>query len=109
MSTGVEACSPAKKPTPSAMIAKIAIGVMFLAVSFTGDLEASGRAVGIVLAAALIAWGLVPYFKAKKAQEAAAAVRVEAEIAQKNAPKKCPACGAMTKGDVCEFCGTALK
>ena len=31
-----------------------------------------------------------------------------AEIARQNAPKKCPACGAMTKGDVCEYCGAAL-
>lgn len=97
-----------------AMIAKIAVGVMFLLVALTsGDLEGGARAVGIVMAAALIAWGLLPYFKAKKARDAAAAEtaasRAAAEFARLNTPWTCPACGAKTKGDACEYCSEPKK
>lgn len=106
------------RQSTGAMIAKIVFGALFVISGFTtgipamGENFASGFAallMAIILGGALLAWGLVPYFKAKKAQEAAAARSMAAEIARQNAPKKCPACGAMTKGDVCEFCGSALK
>lgn len=102
--------STGMRQSKGAMIAKIAIGVIFLIVSLSsGELDAAGRAIGIVIAAALIAWALLPYFKAKKDREAAAARSAAEEFARRNAPKKCPACGAMTKGDNCEYCGAALK
>lgn len=110
--------STGMRQSTGAMIAKIVFGALFVISGFTtgipamGENFASGFAallMAVILGGALIAWGLVPYFKAKKAQEAAAARNMAAEIARQNAPKKCPACGAMTKGDVCEFCGTALK
>lgn len=96
------------------MIAKLAIGVIFLLVALTnGELDAGGRIVGIVIGAALIAWGLVPYLKAKKENEAAAAQaaasRQAAEFARLNTPWTCPACGAKTKGDACEYCGEPRK
>ena len=98
------------RQSKGAMIAKIAVGVIFLIVSLTsGELDLTGRGIGIVIAAALIAWGVLPYWKAKKASEAAAARAAAEEFARKNALRKCPACGAMTKGDVCEYCGAALK
>lgn len=102
--------STGMRQSKGAMIAKIVIGVLFLIVSLTsGELDLAARGVGIVIAAALVAWGLVPYLKAKKANEAAAARAAAEEFARKNALRKCPACGAMTKGDVCEYCGAALK
>ena len=92
------------------MIAKLAIGAIFLLVALTnGELDAGGRIVGIVMGAALIAWGLLPYLKAKKEKDAAAAqsaaARDAAEFARLNTPWTCPACGAKTKGDACEYCG----
>lgn len=101
--------SSGMRQSTGAMIAKLVIGAVFLIVALTGDLDLSARGVGIVIAAALIAWGLVPYFRAKKASDAAAAQRAAAETARQNAPKKCQSCGAMTKGDVCEYCGAPLK
>lgn len=102
--------STGMRQSKGAMIAKIAIGVIFLIVSLSsGELDAAGRGIGIVIAAALIAWALLPYFKAKKEREAAAARSAAEEFARQNAPKKCPACGAMTKGDNCEYCGAPLK
>lgn len=101
--------STGMRQSTGAMVAKIAIGVIFLIVSFTQELEVGARCTGVVIAAALLAWALVPYFKAKKANEAAAAQRMAAESAKQNASKTCPACGALTKGDVCEYCGAALK
>ncbi len=48
-----------------AMIAKIAIGALFVITSLTmGD--AASIAVGMIIGIALIAWGLIPYIKAKK-------------------------------------------
>lgn len=102
--------STGMRQSKGAMIAKIAIGVIFLIVSLSsGELDAAGRGIGIVIAAALIAWALLPYFKAKKDREAAAARAAAEDFARRNAPKKCPACGAMTKGDNCEYCGAPLK
>ena len=82
------------------MIAKIAVGCLFLVVSFGMD-NAVEVCVGLILAAALIAWGLVPYFLAKKKQE---------EQRRKEARRKkvCPYCGATTRGNVCEYCGSDL-
>ena len=102
--------STGMRQSKGAMIAKIAVGVIFLIVALTsGELDLAGRGIGVVIAAALIAWGLLPYLKAKKEREAADAQAAAAEFARKNALRKCPACGAMTKGDVCEYCGAALK
>jgi len=101
-----------------AMIAKLAIGALFVIVAFTSGIPAMSEDVGggiafiltgLIVGAALIAWGLVPYLKAKKTSDAAAAQAAAAAFELKNAPKKCSACGAMTKGDVCEYCGAALK
>lgn len=89
---------------PGAMIAKIAIGLMFFFVSF-GMEDASSVVIGLVIGLALIAWGLLPWLlprlKEKKAEAAAA------EAAAKEA-KLCPYCGAPTKGDTCEYCGSPL-
>lgn len=110
--------STGMRQSTGAMIAKIVFGALFVISGFTTGIPAMGEnfasgfgalLMAIILGGALLAWGLVPYFKAKKAQDAAAARSMAAEIARQNAPKKCPACGAMTKGDVCEFCGSALK
>ena len=102
--------STGMRQSKGAMIAKIAAGVIFLIVSLSsGELDAAGRGIGIVIAAALIAWALLPYFKAKKDREAAAARAAAEDFARRNAPKKCPACGAMTKGENCEYCGAPLK
>lgn len=51
-----------------AMIAKIAAGVLFFLCSFSflAQGELAPFACGLGVAAALIAWGLVPYLKAKK-------------------------------------------
>lgn len=106
--------STGMRQSTGAMIAKIAVGVMFLIVAVTSkELDGPSRGVGIVLAAALIAWALIPYFKAKKAKEAAAAqatiARDAAEYARLNTPWTCPACGAKTKGESCEYCGAAKE
>lgn len=84
-----------------AMIAKVVAGALFLVVSFGMD-NAGEVCVGLILAAALIAWGLVPYFMAKKKQE---------EMRRKEARRKkvCPYCGATTRGHTCEYCGSDLS
>jgi len=94
-----------------AMIAKIAIGAIFFFASF-GTGSAGGVITGMIVGLALIAWGLLPWLmprlKAKQEADAqAAAAAAEAERLA-NAPKICPACGAHTKGQKCEYCGAPL-
>lgn len=99
------------RQSTGAMIAKIAVGVLFIISAFaTGTVGAT--LTGIVIGLALIAWGLLPWYKIKKAEQDAAAEARAAEeaaaFARANAPKTCPACGAKTKGETCEYCGSPL-
>ena len=99
------------RQTTGAMIAKIAVGLLFFFIGFTMD--SFGSAItGIVLGLALIAWGLLPWLmprlKAKKEAEAEAARQAAEAERLANAPKICPACGAHTKGQKCEYCGAPL-
>ena len=109
------------RQTRGAMIAKIAVGILFLISGLTTDWTESSDAsnplgpmlLSVIIGIALIAWGLVPWLNAKKKREAAAA-KAEAERRAEeerrmNEPKVCPACGATTKGILCEYCGTPLK
>ena len=57
-----------------AMIAKIAFGLIFIGVTFddSGDpLSFGGKVVGLCIGGALLAWGLVPFFAARKKRKAA--------------------------------------
>ena len=101
-----------------AMIAKIAVGALFLISGITTDWQENGGGTGSMLISllfgiALIAWGVVPWLTAKKKRETAAAnaeaARLAAEQRRLNEPRICPACGATTKGTCCEYCGTPLK
>ena len=105
--------SGVKKQKTGAMIAKFAVGALFICVGlFGGDMEFGARMVGLILGIALIAWGVWPILQKKKAVEEAKQRR-QAEIdrqaaeaeALRNQPWTCPACGAKTKGDACEYCG----
>ena len=103
-----------------AMIAKIAVGALFVVSGLTTDWHSADPSdpVGtmlfsILIGLALIAWGVLPWMNAKKkkaaALEKAEAERRAAEARRMNEPKLCPACGATTKGPCCEYCGTPLK
>ena len=95
-----------------AMIAKIAIGLICIISCLSGQMEFAARLLGIVVGLALIAWGLLPWLmprlKAKKEAEAEAARQAAEAERLANAPKVCPACGAHTKGQKCEYCGAPL-
>ena len=100
------------RQTQGAMIAKIAVGLLFVISAFaTGSFGAV--LTGIVIGLALIAWGLLPWLlprlKEKKEAEAAAAAARAEEERLANLPKICPACGAHTKGQTCEYCGAPLE
>lgn len=100
------------RQTAGAMVAKIAIGVICVIACLSGPMEIGARLLGIIVGLALIAWGLLPWLlprlkERKQTEAAAAAAQAEAERLA-NLPKVCPACGAQTKGDRCEYCGTPL-
>lgn len=96
------------RQSTGAMIAKIAVGLLFVVSAFATD-SVGATLTGIVIGLALVAWGLLPWYKVKKAElnakKADAPDAAAAEAARLAEPWTCPACGADTKGDVCEYCG----
>ena len=56
--------------------------------------------------AALILWGTAARRRARREAEEAKQAASEAEQKRLLTPWLCPACGAQTKGDVCEYCGS---
>lgn len=94
------------------MIAKIAIGALFVFAGFSSP--EGGWSIGyfftaLVIGCALIAWGLVPHLSAKKKAKDDS-LREEALLLEiENEPKICSACGATSKGKICEYCGSKLK
>ena len=95
------------RQTQGAMIAKIAVGVICIVSAF-GTGTSGATLVGIVVGLALIAWGLLPWWKVKKAEKAAAAAAAAEARAKIEEKKICPACGALSSGEICEYCGTPL-
>ena len=100
------------KQSKGAMIAKIAFGVIFILAGFSSP--ESGWSIGyfltaLVIGGALIAWGIMPYLKARRIEKEAAE---QAELYRRKPeeqPVICPHCGAKTKGNVCEYCGSPIK
>ena len=85
------------KQSLGAMVAKIVVGLVFVLMGFLSP--EGGWTLGyfftaLVIGAALIAWGLLPYLKAKKAHKDEQVVG-----------KICASCGATGTGDACEYCG----
>ena len=90
-----------------AMIAKIAVGALFIVSPLTTG-EASTIVTGLIIGLALIAWGLLPYIKAKRTKRENVDAQFEKMQTEANAAKVCKACGATTKGLYCEYCGSRL-
>ena len=99
---------------------KILIGIFFLIGGFGSIGEDSQvAAFGIVVGTVLTFAHFLPWLKAlrlKKAEKAAEQSARWAELDAKKAelqavaeePKRCKACGATTKGKICEYCGSLL-
>lgn len=60
-------------------------------------------------AVALALTGIIPYVKRKKLEDRMKAEILAAQEEKRNRQKTCPKCGATTKGQVCEFCGSPLE
>lgn len=112
---GVRERQTGMRQSKGAMWAKIVFGILFVCAGF-GTPE-QGWSVGyfltaLVIGGALIAWGLVPYLRArkeKKEADAEVARRIAADAERiANTVHTCPACGAQSKGNFCEYCGTKL-
>lgn len=105
-----------KKPKVGAAVAKVIFGLLFLDVAIAPDPEfdAPARGVAVILGIALLLWAYYPFRRWKKYK---AVLREEMEredreidalkAALRNRPWTCTHCGANTKGDVCEYCGSA--
>ena len=103
----------------AAMIIKIGLGAMFLISAFTTNWAEQDTSsplapmlLSVVFGLLFLAWGILPWWNAKRRIAAAEAKKMAeaaaAEQARLNAPKQCPNCGAATKGDRCEYCGAPL-
>ena len=100
---------------------KMLLGVLFLISGF-GNLgqDKDAALTGIIIGAVLSFAHILPWIKAwrlKKAEKAAEQSARWAELDAKKAelqavaeePKRCKACGATTKGKICEYCGSLLE
>ena len=95
-------------------IAKLAVGLIFLVTAFSME-ETDTMLVGLVIALAIIAWGLIPLLRSWLAFRSSQERRQEAERQRRaaarqrqNTVRTCPNCGASTKGPICEYCGSPL-
>lgn len=97
-----------KPQTTGAMIAKIAVGFMFIATAFSAnetDTPLTFFLTALIIGGALITWALVLYFQEKKAAKQEVLDQLAEMQEEFNAPKTCESCGATGTGDVCEYCG----
>lgn len=111
-----------RRPGIGGTVAKIAIGVVFMAISGSDPGESNPTVFIIMcltIGLALIAWGVLPWLRFQREEKRIAAekearrleearIRAEEKAERENAPKLCPACGATSRGTVCEYCGTKL-
>ena len=101
-------------PSLGLTIVKVFFGVVFIIVGFSEVFERGFGylLVSLALGGSLIAWGVIPHIRARQAlEEAEEQKRLEAEeVRQRELSKikKCPACGAKTQGEKCEYCGHPL-
>ena len=92
---------------------KVFFGLMFVLVAFSPDKAKedwlSTSILGIVIGLGLFAWAAIPVIKEKQyrreQEEYSEALRRKIE----NQTTVCSHCGATTKGDVCEYCGSPLR
>lgn len=105
--TKTDAEKPIKPPSIGVLIAKVTIGVLFIATGFSQpDQGLSYWATAIVIAAALIAWGILGYTNSKKQWEE---YQVSVQAQEQQIVRICKACGARSTGSVCEYCGNPLE
>ena len=106
-----------KKPSIGAMIAKIAFGLIFIMIGIMPDdeFDMGARSMSIIIGLALIAWAIAKYVSWHKQRDLIMheIEREEQEInelksALNNRARKCPHCGATSRGRVCEYCGSPL-
>ena len=93
------------------MLFKLAFALLCLVAG--GDLifsdgEVAGGIVGIILGLAMAAWASMGYVLPRAARNREAAARKQALRERVNQPKICPGCGATSRGEICEYCGTKL-
>ena len=100
------------------MIAKIVFGILFI---YAG-INNKEPALRIIIGMSLLAWGLIPFVKAKLKQSGKHLLpsfssmkmkrktkkekqNISRNESKRNDPWICRWCGATTSGDSCEFCG----
>ncbi len=103
--------SRVKMPRAGGMVAKLAAAVLFavVAVSPSESWSVDYMIISLAIAAAFAAWALIPYFRARREQKLEADYINRQRFEIFSEPKICPACGAPSKGRICEYCGTPLQ
>lgn len=102
---------PIKPPSTGVLITKLAIAAIFAVTGFvpaenSGRIEVINILVGLIMGAAIAAWGLLGYKNSQKAWEEHQASMPEQN---KNRIRICKQCGAHSTGDFCEYCGAPLE
>lgn len=111
-----------RRPSLGGTIAKIVFGLIFTGTIF-GDPGESDPVLYVVMGLSigfgLIAWALLPWLSFRRQEKRLAAqeeerrkeqarLRAKEKAERENVVKICSACGATSRGKVCEYCGTKL-
>lgn len=104
------------RPFTGRTAAKLIIGGIFLAFGISEYRELDNLLFGLALGIPLLLWAIIPwarYIRGSKRQaeleERLYEEKIRLRKEQENAPRLCPACGAIAHGKVCEYCGTRLN
>jgi len=94
-------------PGTADMLFKVCLGVIIAALCVEGE-DLVEALVLLILGLALIAWGVLPYIRMKKLEKRIEDLTPAAAQAAISAVRICPHCGATSRGNYCEYCGSAL-
>lgn len=93
------------RQSTGAMIAKIVFGLLFVMAGFSSP--EGGWSVGyfltaLVIGGGLIAWGVLPWLKAKKSPPHSCDADTPGQL------RVCPHCGGTGTSEICEYCGMRI-
>lgn len=96
-----------KVPTTGKTAAKLLFGIMFVA-TCPGQSSVGAGITAIAIGAALIAWAIVPVWWYRTNCDAVVARKLGMAEKASCEKRRCRACGGVSAGATCEYCGSPL-
>lgn len=96
-----------KASTAGKTAVKLLFGILFVA-TCPGQSSIGAGITAIVIGAALIAWALVPAWWYRTNCDAVVACELGRKTASASETRRCGACGGVSSGGTCDYCGSPL-